>query len=161
MPSNSSRTSSSKKVSILYGDSPRTSYDSLGSRSSSEYRSSSDYSSRYSPSNMTTLSTYGGSSSTRYEGYSGSAFSRSSRSSNQSTPGDVVERLVRDPMPTNGTFSKHTAPAISLLTGSATASPHGYYAKDRTHTSGKTVTVHNHGKKSSRDEPRSGSSSRR
>jgi len=138
MSSASSRTSSSKKVSILYGSSPRTSNDSLASRSSSEYSNSS----RYSPGNMTSVSTYGGSS-TRYDGYSGSALSRSSRSSNQSTSGEVVERLVRDTNPT-------------------TASPHGYYTKERQHTSGKTVTVHNHGKKSARDdEPRTPSSYRR
>lgn len=124
MSSNSSSASSTKKVSIIYGESPRTSYNSLASQSSSAY------SARHSASTMTS------SNGTRYDGYANSTFSRSSNCS-------AIDRLVRDPEPSK-------------------ASPHGYYKTDRTHSTGKKVTVHNHGTRSSRDdEPRTSSSYKR
>lgn len=143
MSFNSSRASSTKKVSIIYGESPRTSYDSLASQSSSAN------SARHSASTMTS------SNGTRYDGYANSTFSRSSNCS-------AIDRLVRDPEPSRSISPCNTLTSIQILTISATASPHGYYKTDRTHSTGKKVTVHNHGTRSSRDdEPRTSSSYKR
>lgn len=147
----SSRSSSSKKVSILYTDSPRTSNDSFASQSSAEY------SPRYSYDMATTSS----SNNYRYDGYSGSAMSTSSGGSRDSSSGSSADRLVRSSDATKGILYNSPTTASSSLNRSLTASSHGYYAKDRTHSSGKKVTVHNHEKRSVRDdEPRTGSSYR-
>lgn len=150
MSSRSSKQSSTKKVSILY-ESPRTSNDSLASRSSSEYSAGYSY-------DMATTASTRGSNSSRYNGYSGSALSSSSRSSRDA----VDTTLIRTSNPTTGKLIKcYTTPATSSLTRSSTATPHGYYAKERINSAGKKVTVHNTGMRSERDEPRTTSYKKR